>query len=74
MENMGTKHIKQGLSSTDEMCDLYLMYWSWVTKEENEEQSLLEETNFCQSYGPPSTTWQTLGMRNIPVIQSSTLA
>ena len=74
MENMGTKHIKQGLSSTDEMCDLYLMYWSWVTKEENEEQSLLEGTNFCQSYGPPSTTWQTLGMRNIPVIQSSTLA
>ena len=73
MENMGTKHIKQGLSSTDEMCDLYLMYWSTVTKEHNEEGSLLEGTNFCQSYGPPSTTWQSLGLRNIPVIQSSTL-
>ena len=73
MENMGTKHIRQGLSSTDEMCDLYLMYWSKAGKEGKEESSLLQGSNFCQSQGPPSTTWETLGLRNIPIIQSSTL-
>ena len=73
MENVGTKHVRQGLSSLDEMCDLYLMYWSKVTKEDDEEASLIEGSNVCQSFGPPATTWQTLGLRNIPVVQSSTL-
>jgi hypothetical protein len=73
MENHSTKHIRQGLMSTDEMCDLYLMYWTKVTNEENEEEYLLEGSNFCQSSGPPSTSWQTLGLQNIPVIESSTL-
>ena len=73
MENLSTKHIKQGLSSKDEMCDLYLMYWTNVTNKDSEEEDLLEGSNFCQSSGPPSTTWQTLGLQNIPVIESSTL-
>ena len=73
MENIGTKHVKQGLASTDEMCDLYLMYWTYVENEENEEASLIEGGNFCQSRGPPTTTWETLGLRNIPIIESSTL-
>ena len=74
MENLSTRHIKQGLSSRDEMCDLYLMYWSEVNNNENEEESLLEGSNFCQSYGPPETTWEKVGLQNIPLIESSTLS
>ena len=72
MENVGTRHVKQGLSSFDEMCDLYLMYWSKVTREDNAEENLIDGSNVCQSSGPPTTTWQTLGLGNIPSIQSST--
>ena len=71
MENLSTKRIKQGLSSKDEMCDLYMMYWTSVENMEKEEDSLLEGSNFCQSFGPPSTTWQTLGLNNIPVLEST---
>ena len=71
MENLSTKRIKQGLSSKDEMCDLYMMYWTSVENKEKEEDSLLEGSNFCQSFGPPSTTWQTLGLHNIPVLEST---
>ena len=74
MENLSTKHVKQGLSSKNEMCDLYMMYWSEVTTSEgNEEESLLEGSNFCQSSGPPKSTWELSGMKNIPTIESSTL-
>ena len=73
MENIGTKHVRQGLKSTDEMCDLYMMYWVDVEDDKKEERSLIEGGNVCQSYGPPATTWQKLGLTNIPTIESSTL-
>ena len=74
MENLSTKHVRQGLSSKDEMCDLYMMYWSEVTTSKgNEEESLLKGSNFCQTSGPPTTTWQSSGLRNIPLLESSSL-
>ena len=66
MMNLGEKYVGQGLASTDEMCDLYLMYWTV-----EEEGGGIEGNNFCWSRGLPDTTWQSLGFNNIPAEETS---
>ena len=66
MMNFGEKFVGQGLASTDEMCDLYLMYWTI-----EEEGGDIERENFCWSPGLPSITWKSLGFNNIPVEETT---
>ena len=42
----------------------------WV---EGNHTKLLQKPSHCTSMGPPSTTWQSLGFRNIPETAASTL-
>ena len=65
----GSKDIKQGLASYDEMCDAYLLYYV----DSNEETGLLEGSNFCWSAGPPEVSWHNLGLKNIPNRLASSL-
>ena len=66
---LGSKDIKQGLASYDEMCDAYLLYYV----DSNEETELLEGSNFCWSAGPPEVSWHNLGLKNIPNRLASSL-
>jgi len=68
MLNMGAARVRQGLASYHEMCDVYIMYWV-----EGNHTKLLQRPAHCTSSGPPSTTWQSLGFRNIPETAASTL-
>jgi hypothetical protein len=61
MMNIGPGPIRQGLASFDEMCDLYLMYWT-----QESEGGDLEKGNYCWSSGLPRVTWTSLGLNNIP--------
>ena len=61
MINLGDKAVRQGLASFDEMCDLYMLYWTQET-----EGGPLESGNYCWSQGLPSVTWLSLGLRDIP--------
>ena len=70
MVNLSSSHVKQGLSSSDEMCDLYLIYYV----ESESESDLLQRSNFCWSSGPPEVSWPQLGLRDIPNIPASSLA
>jgi hypothetical protein len=38
-----------------------------------QEKYLLQGANFCWSSGPPTTSWQSLGLNNIPNIEASKL-
>ncbi len=69
MVNLTTEDKKQGLASYDEMCDLYLIYYV----DSMDESDLLQGSNFCWSEGPPGVTWHTVGLRNVPNIEASTL-
>ena len=69
MVNLSSRDVKQGLASYDEMCDLYMMYYV----ESNDENQLLEQSNFCWSQGPPKVSWHNLGLRNVPNILASSL-
>ena len=68
MLNMSTSRVRQGLASYDEMCDVYIMYWVW-----GNHTNLLQGNTFCLNPGPPSTTWSSLGLNNIPEIEATTL-
>ena len=68
MLNMSSREVRQGLASYDEMCDVYIMYWVW-----GNHTSLLQGNTFCISQGPPTTTWASLGLNNIPETLATTL-
>ena len=59
MMNLGDRPVRQGLASFNEMCDLYMMYWT-------EKDGELTEGNYCWSMGPPDSTWHSLGLKNFP--------
>ena len=61
MMNFGSSFVRQGLASSDEMCDLYLLYYT-----EEGEGGAIEGPNFCWSEGLPAVTWKRLGFNNIP--------
>ena len=65
MLNMSGREVRQGLTSSDEMCDTYLVYTG--------HSGLLEGNTVCTNPGPPASNWTTLGFNNIPQIQASTL-
>ena len=68
MLNMSSREVRQGLASYDEMCDVYIMYWVW-----GNHTRLLQGNTFCISQGPPTTTWASLGLNNIPETLATTL-
>ena len=61
MMNLSDRPVRQGLASYDEMCDLYMLYWT-----EEGEGGQLEKSNYCWSQGLPSVTWNSLGLSGIP--------
>ena len=62
MMNLGDGVVRQGLTSFDEMCDLYMLYWT----EKAEGGQLESGRNYCWSQGLPSVTWYSLGLKGIP--------
>ena len=69
MLNMSGREVRQGLASSDEMCDVYLVY----SGPGPGQAGLLEGNTVCTNPGPPASNWTTLGFNNIPQIQASTL-
>ena len=64
MLNMSGREVRQGLASSDEMCDVYLVYTA---------PELLEGNTVCTNPGPPASNWTTLGFNNIPQTAASSL-
>ena len=68
MHNDREHEVRIGPSTTDEMCNFYLMYWV--------DGRTIPAQNFCHTMGPPIYTWDGLryggGLRNIPDVEAST--
>ena len=44
MVNLTGKEVRQGLASYDEMCDVYMMYWADPGDDEDQVQSVGQES------------------------------
>ena len=67
MLNIGSREVKQGLASYNEMCDMYLVY-----AVQGNYTDLLQGNTVCTNSGPPSS-WTSLGFNNIPETRASSL-
>ena len=55
------KEVSQGLSSTMEMCDFFLYFWT-----RSQDFSSGPAGQQCTNKGPPGVSWGTMGLSNIP--------
>ena len=65
-QSLSDEVVVQGLSSSMEMCDFFLYFW---TRREDLENSPVGQQ--CTNRGPPEVSWTTMGLTNIPTLSVS---